>query len=440
MNKDERLELAKWTIQQARKYGADDVAVNISRERDIEIEYRGSQLDKLQDAAESRLSVDLYVNNRFSSYTTNDMQRDRLEKFLEEAVAMTKYLNEDPYHSLPDPKYYEGRQDVDLHIYDPNYESVSSDERVAIARKMEKTARAQSENVVACTSYYSDTIGESVKVHSNGFEGHKQSTSFKIEIEVTVCDEKECRPNDYDSRTVRYFKNLPDPEELSVRAVKRAFRKIGQIKLDSGRYEMVVENRARPSFLRALHQPMQGRSLQQKSSFLDGKIGQQIASEKLTIIDDPFVESGLGSQLYDREGLAARRRVIVDKGILKSYYIDCYYGKKLGMEPNGGSSSNLAFECGTKSLDELISQMKKGIFVTGFIGGNSNSTTGDFSFGIVGMYVEDGQIIKPVNEMNVSGNMNEFWHKLVETGNDPYTYSSWRRPSMYFKDIQFSGV
>jgi PmbA protein len=440
MNRKERLELAKWTIQKARGYGADDVAVDVSRKRDINIEYRGGQLDKLQDATESKLSLDLYVNNRFSSYTTNDMHRDSLDRFLGEAVAMTKYLNEDPYHTLPDPKYYEGRQNIDLNIFDPGYESVASDERIAIARKMESTARAQSENVVACTSYYNDTISESIKVHSNGFEGDTMSTSFEIQIEVTVCDDKECRPNDFDSRKVRHFKELPDPEVLSINAVKRAFKKIGQIKLDSGRYDMVVENRARTSLLRALYRAMQGRSLQQKSSFLEGKIGQKIASEKLTIIDDPFVKSGLGSQLYDSQGLTAKRRVMIDKGMLNSYYIGCYYGKKLGLEPNGGSATNLVFDYGDNSLDDLIGQMTKGILVTGFIGGNSNSTTGDFSFGIVGFYVEDGQIVKPVNEMNVSGNMNEFWHKLVATGDDPYVYSSWRRPSMYFKDIQFSGV
>jgi PmbA protein len=327
-----------------------------------------------------------------------------------------------------------------LNIFDPGYESVASDERIAIARKMESTARAQSENVVACTSYYNDTISESIKVHSNGFEGDTMSTSFEIQIEVTVCDDKECRPNDFDSRKVRHFKELPDPEVLSINAVKRAFKKIGQIKLDSGRYDMVVENRARTSLLRALYRAMQGRSLQQKSSFLEGKIGQKIASEKLTIIDDPFVKSGLGSQLYDSQGLTAKRRVMIDKGMLNSYYIGCYYGKKLGLEPNGGSATNLVFDYGDNSLDDLIGQMTKGILVTGFIGGNSNSTTGDFSFGIVGFYVEDGQIVKPVNEMNVSGNMNEFWHKLVATGDDPYVYSSWRRPSMYFKDIQFSGV
>ncbi|MCP4706699.1 MAG: TldD/PmbA family protein, partial [candidate division Zixibacteria bacterium] len=112
----------------------------------------------------------------------------------------------------------------------------------------------------------------------------------------------------------------------------------------------------------------------------------------------------------------------------------------LNWEPTTGGSSNLVFEYGSKSRDDLLAQMKKGILVTGFIGGNSNSTTGDFSYGIIGKYVEDGKIVKPIYEMNVSGNVTELWNKLTDVGNDPYTYSSWRRPSMYFKDINFSGV
>lgn len=127
-------------------------------------------------------------------------------------------------------------------------------------------------------------------------------------------------------------------------------------------------------------------------------------------------------------------------GILLHYYIDDYYGKKLGMEPTTGSFSNLVFEYGSRSLEEMIRDMKKGILVTGFIGGNSNSTTGDFSFGIVGQLIEDGEIIKPINEMNISGNEKDFWNQLIEMGNDPYPYSSTRRPSMVFEGVNFSGI
>jgi len=156
--------------------------------------------------------------------------------------------------------------------------------------------------------------------------------------------------------------------------------------------------------------------------------------------DEPFIVKGFGSRFFDGEGLSAQKRVMIAKGVLTNYYIDTYYGKKLGMAPTSGSGSNTVFEYGSKSLEEMIRNLKRGILVTGFIGGNSNSTTGDFSFGIVGMLIENGVIVKPVNEMNISDNAKEFWHRLTETGNDPYPYSATLMPSMRFDSVSFSGI
>jgi len=239
---------------------------------------------------------------------------------------------------------------------------------------------------------------------------------------------------------VHFYEELPTAEILARGAVDRALGKIGQSKMESGLYDMIVENRSAGRLLYSLYGPLQASSIQQKNSFLEGKLDQKIASEILTIIDDPFVISGLGSRFYDGEGLVTKRRVLIDKGVLKSYLVDNYYGKKLGWEPNSGSTTNIIFEYGDKSPDEMVKGVKKGIFVNGFIGGNSNSTTGDFSFGIVGKYIEDGQFVKPVNEMNISGNLIVFLNQLVEVGNDPYVYSSLRSPSFRFKDVQFSGI
>jgi PmbA protein len=440
MNRKERLEMAGWAVDFARKNGADDVAVNVSNSRDIEIEFRDGKIDKLAESTQNSLGLSVYAGNRYSSHSTNDIRKESLKKFIEEAVRMTGYLSEDPYRSLPDPKYYQGRKDVDLDIYDDTYESVGSDDRVKMAREIERIAMARSDKIISCTSYYSDNRSESVKVHSNGFEGERRSTSFAAGIEATVRDGDKGRPQDWAWAVVRHRKNLPVAEYLAKEAVNRALDKIGQKKIESGRYDMILDNRAAGRILYSMYFPITARALQQKSSFLEGKIGQRIGSDKLTLIDDPFIKSGLASSTFDGEGMALKRRVMVDKGILKQYYVDYYYGKKLEMEPTTGSATNIVFDYGDKSLDDMIRMMKRGIVVNGTIGGNSNSTTGDYSFGITGMYVEDGRIVMPVNEMNISGNLAGLWNNLVEVGNDPYEYSSMRRPSMHIKDVTFSGV
>ena len=440
MNNKEKLELAHWAVKQAKSHGADEVSVNVAQSRNVDVEYRDGQLDKLKESTQNAMDISIYDDNRYSSHGTNDLRKGSLEKFISEAVAMTKYLNEDLHRKLPDPKFYSDQKDMDLKLFDSSYENVTSEQRVKISKEIESIAKAQSDKILSCTSGYSDSFSESVKVNSNGFEGESTRTAFSAGAEVTVDDGRGGRPQDWNWATVRFFKDMPDLEFLGKVAVERALDKIGQDKMKSEKFDMIVENRSSGRLFYSLYGPMRASSLQQKSSFLEGKLGEKIASEKLTLIDDPFIINGLGSRLYDGEGMATRKRVKIDKCVLKEYYIDNYYGNKLGMEPNSGSTTNITPEYGTKSLDDLVKGVKKGILIKNFIGGNSNSTTGDFSFGIIGHYVENGKIVKPVNEMNISGNMNEFWNRLAEVGNDPYIYSSWRFPSLYFTDVQFSGI
>lgn len=440
MNTKERIELAHWAISAAKASGAADASVNISNSRAVEIEYRDGQLDKVKESTQNSLSINLYVDGKFSGHSTNDLRRDTLGKFVDDAVAMTKYLTEDQYRRLPDPKYYQGQQALDLELRDDDYDTVKADQRVSMARELQDLTGVRSDKIISSTAGYYDDESKSVKVHSNGFEGTRHSTAFSYGVEVTVDDGQGGRPSDWEYATTRYLGDIPNPADVAKSAVDRALGKIGQAKIESGLYDMVLVNRAATRPLYALYGPMTGRALQQKRSFLDGMLGKQITSDKLTLIDDPFVKRGLGSRTFDGEGMAARKRTLIDKGVLKEYIIDCYYARKLEVEPTGGSTANLVFELGDKSVDGFIKDVTKGILVTSFIGGNSNGTTGDYSWGIQGMLIENGKLVKPVNEMNISGDLLELWGNLVALGNDPYQYSSMRRPSFHFKDVQFAGL
>ncbi len=440
MNNKEKLEMAHWAVAQAKKHGADEVAISISNSRDIEIEYRDKKIETLKESSQNSLSLTIYTDHKFSNHTTNDIRKESLAPFISEAVAMTKYLSSDQFRELGNPKFYEGRSTADLKLRDPNYESMTSKKRVEVARQIEDAAQSVSDKIISCTGGYGDTYSESIKVLSNGFEGERTTTVFYAGSQATIDDGNGGRPQDWYYGVTRNFDDLPKTAMLGRSAVERALRKVGQTKIASGEYDMIVENRTVSRLLSALYGPMRARSLQQRSSFLEGKLGEKIASDKLTMIDDPFVPSGMGSRHYDGDGFSARKRTIIDKGVLKEYFVDNYYGKKLGMEPNSGGTSNVVLESGSKSVDEMIASVDKGIYVTGFLGGNSNSTTGDFSYGIVGQLIEGGKIIKSVNEMNISGFLVDLWQGLGEVGNDPYIYSSWRLPTLKFNGVQFSGV
>ncbi len=435
----DKLKLAHWASEFAQKQGASQTKVSVSNSRNVEIEVRENKLEKLKETTQNSLSLNIYLNHKYSGHFTNDLRQESLEKFIKEAVAATKYLSVDEFRELPDPKYYPKDKNLDLNILDSEYDKLDTDKRVEIAKELEQSAVSQSDKIISATGGCYDSLSFSAMVMSNGFEGIRESSFFTVGASVTAKD-KDARPEDWAYVSNRFYNKLPNASKLGKEAAERALRKIGQKKIESGKFQMLVENRVANRLVGMFTGPMGARSLQQKNSFLEGMLGKKIASDKLTIIDDPFINGGFGSRLYDGDGIASEKRVMIEKGVLKNYYIDNYYGKKLGLEPTSSGTSNLVFDYGKRSLQDMIKSVDKGILVTGFNGGNSNGTTGDFSFGISGMLIEKGILIHPVYEMNITGNAKDFWNKLVEMGNDVYENSSWRRSSMLFDDIYFAGL
>ena len=169
-------------------------------------------------------------------------------------------------------------------------------------------------------------------------------------------------------------------------------------------------------------------------------IGEQAFSDKLTIIDDPLIRRGLASRHYDGEGISAKVLPIIENGVIRNIYVDTYYGRKGDMAPTTGTPSNRRIEPGRYSLPELFREVGDGVYVTSWLGGNANATTGDFSLGLRGHMIENGEIGAPVSEMNVTGNLRDLFGRLELVGNDPYPYSTTLAPSLVFAGVDFSGV
>jgi len=217
-------------------------------------------------------------------------------------------------------------------------------------------------------------------------------------------------------------------------------RKLNPRKIESGKYKLLVDNTVSGNLISPFISALFGTNLYQKNSFLDGMTDKRVASDLLSFSDDPLIVSGFGSRCFDMEGLNAIKRPIVEDGVLRNYFINTYYGRKLKLQPTSGSTSNLIYKTGSRNPDELIKTIDKGILVTGFNGGNCNGATGDFSYGIEGFFIKNGEVVHPVNEMNITGNMKEFWNTLIETGNDPYPYSTNQIPSLLFENADVSGI
>jgi PmbA protein len=422
--------------------GASATAVRAYKVRDVGVQWRDGRLEQINEATTRGVGLQLYVDGRYSAVQSSDLRPEALETFIADAVSMTRTLAEDPHRLLPEPALYAGQAGVDLQIEDPAYATVTPERRREAARALEAAARGVkgADAILSVTTAFNDSRSESVRVHSNGFEGGRVDTSFWTSAQVSVKDPDGRRPEDWSAAGVRFIGEMPAVEGVGRQAAERALGRLGSRKPESSVWPMVLENRAAGRLLGALLAALPASALQQKRSFLEGKLGTAVGGPALDLLDDPLVPKGFGSRLFDGEGIAARRLPIFEKGVLRNYYVDTYYGRKLGIPPTTGGTSNLAWALGTKGQAELLADAKEGILVTGFLGGNSNATTGDFSFGVQGFRIRAGQIAEPVAELNISGNHLEIWKRLVAVGNDPWPYSTLRTPTLVFEGVQFAGV
>ncbi len=438
MTKQEKYDLARWAMNHALENGAQQAAITISNSKSSSVDVRDEKIDTLEQAIQSNLSIRLYVDDKFSAHSTNRLKKEELAAFIKEAIAGTRYLSEDEFRKLPEPELYYKGGGADLKTLDAGFEKNKPQQKIDLAFQAEKEALGKDERIISVTTGFYDGLSERVMVTSNGFEGDTANSYYGLTAQVSVKG-GDARPLAGWSENAVFYSELKKTG-IGEKALELALRKIGQKKIASGKMAMIVENRVVARLFSPVISALRGASIQQKNSFLVDKLGEKVFSDKLTVTDDPFIVSGRGSRLFDNEGLASAKRPVFENGALKNYFIDTYYGKKLEMAPTGGNYSNLVFAPGNKNLEELVAALGRGILVTGFNGGNSNGSTGDFSYGVEGFLIENGKLTQPVSEMNITGNMKDLWLNLGEIGNDINPNSVWLAPSILFENVDFSGA
>ncbi|HEY2517074.1 MAG TPA: TldD/PmbA family protein [Polyangiaceae bacterium] len=436
------LDLAGKVVEIARAKGADAARAGAHRTREVEVTWRDGKIENVSEATTRGVWVDLFVDGRFSEVSTSDLRTDALARFVADSVAMARALEKDPFRGLPDRKLYDGRSTADLQVRDPSHEEVTPEQRRLEAQSLEAAARAVEGGsaIVSVTSHVSDKLVESGRAASDGFQGACARTTFNKSVSIACKDADGRRPEDGSWGSARFRADLPSTAQVARDAVLRATGRLGAKKIETSKLTMIVEPRAARRLTTSLLGPMSGGALQQKQSYLDGQLGKRVGSTHFTLVDDPLLPKGLESFPYDSDGFAGKKRTMVEGGILRAYYIDDYYGRKLKTAPTTGEPTNLVFGLGTRGLEALQAEAKEAILVTSFLGGNSNGTTGDYSFGVAGYRIRGGKRAEPVTEMNVAGNQRELWMHLAAVGNDPYVYSGVRAPTLVFEGVTFAGA
>ncbi|GAB6393881.1 MAG: TldD/PmbA family protein [Bacteroidales bacterium] len=436
---NEQKQLAQWAMDFALKNGCRAARIYLSSGTNGSFEIRDMKIDRLSQATESNMTVQLFTDGRYGSYSTNRMDKEELEKFIKNGIDSTRYLAEDTARALPDASIYYKGGGKDLQLLDPRIDGIQPDDKVALAMQVCSEIMGKDSRIISASSYYGDEKVSRYLIASNGFEGESASSSFSLQASVSIRGEGETRPESYWYDSSVFYDTLIK-EGIGTKALERVLRKIGQRKTGSGKYRMVVDNLNSAQLLSPLIRAIYGSSIQQKNSFLLDKLNQKALGGKMTLTDEPHLPKSRGARYFDDEGIATRRMPVFESGVLKTYYIDTYYAHKLNVPPTVGSPSLLTQQTGDKDVEGLIASVDKGILVTGFNGGNCNSSTGDFSYGVEGFLIENGKLAQPISEMNITGNMLTLWSSLAEAGNDPRTSSAWRIPSLLFDGVDFSGL
>lgn len=426
-------------VELATKAGAGDAWATASQNRDVEFEYRDGQLEKVKDTTSQSLALRLYADGRYSTHSTTDLDPARLAGFVKEAVAITRALEPDAYREITPPELFSARPDAALDLVDGTVATLGREQRIAWCRLLDASARDHS-RVISATAGVYDGTGRSASASSNGFTGSREATYCWFGSEVTLKDSGDKRAADWFYAGGSHVADLPDPAGIGQQALERALVRLDAAKGPSRRTAMVVDARAAGALVDRLLRPANARSVQQGQSFWAGRIGQQPFNKVLSIIDEPLIPRGLASRHFDGEGISARAIPLVEAGTVRNLYVDTYYGRKGEMAPTTGEPSNRRVASGRQTLDELLADVGSGIYVTSWLGGNADSTTGDFSLGLRGHLIENGRIGAPVAEMNVTGNLVDLFARLELVGSDVYPYATTLSPSLVFTDVDFSGA
>jgi PmbA protein len=440
------IDLLNDLVAKAKKAGADAadavavVGTSLSHTR------RLGKTEKLERSESQDLGLRVLIGKQQAIVSSSDRAPATLDALVERAVAMAKAIPEDPFCGLADPDQIT-KTWPSLDMLDPD--EPSAEALIERARAAEETALS----VKGVTNSEGADAGwgrsRVALVASNGFAGSYAGSSHGVSASV-IAGEGMAMERDYDFASAVFAADLRKPEEIGREAAERAIKRLGAKKMPTGKVPVIFDPRVSRSFISHLLGSISGPSIARGTSFLKDKFGQQIFPEAITIVEDPHKQRGLRSRPFDGEGIANKRRALIDKGVLTTWLLDLRSARQLKMISTGhavrGTSgpptpaaTNVWIEPGTVSAKELYADVKSGFYVTELMGMGVNGVTGDYSRGASGFWIENGEITFPVSEMTVAGNLKDMFLRLV-AANDLEFKTGADAPTLRIDDLTVAGA
>lgn len=440
MDRKSYKDLTDHWVGYAIEQGCSQARIELNRVDNFNVDTHNGRGESLQQSTSIGLTARLFIDGKYGSYSTNRLNRQEIENFIREGIATTRYLGTDFCRTLPAPARYFNRKEIPaLGNYDAGIVQVSTDQKIDWALDIFRAFTADDPRIISLATSLQDRAGWQYLSDSQGFRGESEASICAMSASISLRGENDSRPSDYWHEMAVGYDRLQNRNLLAAKAYEAAKMKIGQKKIASGTYTVIVPPRIIGKLLNPIVDVLGGANLYQKRSFLADKKGKLIANPILTLTDQPHRYGALGACLFDFEGVATHGGDIIRQGVLQNFFLDTYYANKLQTDPTSSGPMVLCVEPGQRSRTEIIADQECALLITDFNGGNYNEVTGDYSFGIEGQLIRNGRIVRPVAGMNITGNLLHLWKNLCEIGNEVEQTSTGFIPTMVFRRVMCNG-
>jgi PmbA protein len=442
-------ELASQVVRLALDRGASDAECTLSEGEEFSAGVRMRSLETLKDAGSRGAGLRILLGKHVGSSYTSDLSSEGVRKLVDSALEIAAISTEDPYAGLPDPSEL-GSLPGDLKLYSDDIGRIDTSQRIDHALQAEDAALSADPRITNSEGASFDAYaGERVFANSRGFLGSYRVSSCSLST-TPVAREGESMERDYWYSHARCYAKLENPVAIGRKAAQRALRRLGSRKVQTQKVPVVFDQLTARSLISNIFEAVDGDSVYRKASFLAEKLGERIASENVTVIDDSTIAGLFGTSPFDDEGVPTRRTVVIDRGILSSYLLNTYTARKLGLRTTGNAArgltgnasvghGNLYLETGERSPEEIIRGIGKGLYVTELIGSGVNTVTGDYSRGAAGQWIENGEFAYPVSEITIASTLQQMLLDMASIGSDLEFRGSVASPTLMIGEMTVSG-
>lgn len=422
-------ELAVDLVQRAMDGGATAAECVVREGDEFSTLVRLGQVETLKESGSKAVGVRVFFGKRAASTYSSDFSREGLDRMLKSALELARITSEDPFSGIPDESQL-GSISGDLDLFYEDVYSLPGEQRIEYARRAEKAALDTDSRIKNSDGGSFDAAtGHKVLANSRGFVGEYRRSYCSLAAVPIPQDGNGNMQRDYWFSVARTLQKLESPEQVGKIAAQRTLRRLGARKVKTAKVPVVFDPLVATSILEHIFEGVNGDSVYRGASFLAGKLGEKIASDNVNVIDDGTLPGGFGSSPFDSEGVPTRRTVVIEKGFLKSYLLNTYTAKKLGLQTTANASRGLAgtpgigpgnyfLQPGSRTPQAIIAGIPEGLYVTEFLGHGANLVTGDYSRGASGLWISGGQLTFPVEEITVAGNLKDMFLNITEIGND----------------------